>query len=121
MQRISLIRDPDWSSVVLPDVRSLWRLEPRDSGRWRYCRFFSTESHTWKCSDTSDRYSSHYRSTSRPDDLSMSFGYFFDFDDGTRGACRVSLIHEALAQLGCRIDGDAEPTYERRYADDARF
>lgn len=115
MQRISIIQDPGWSSLLLPRVESLWRLEPEDDGRWRYSRFFSTETFTWKMSPQVGRYRSNFRSSSFPQDLSMSFGYFFDFADGTKGACRVNLIHEALRALGCRIDTDAEPTYERRY------
>jgi hypothetical protein len=38
-----------------------------------------------------------------------SWGYVFDFDDDTRGICRVREVNPALRALGCRVDLLLEP------------
>jgi hypothetical protein len=38
-----------------------------------------------------------------------SWGYVFDFDDDTRGICRVREVNPALRALGCRVDLLSEP------------
>lgn len=42
-------------------------------------------------------------------DHPWSWGYVFDFDDDTRGICRVREVNPALRALGCRVDLLLEP------------
>lgn len=113
MRRISITQHSNQRISPLPRVVSLWRLEPRDNQRYRYSRFFGWNTLEWQEAE-SDRYRTAFRSSADPNDLSRSFGYYFEFEDGTKGACPVRYINRALRALGCSIDMDAEPTDERR-------
>lgn len=110
MERISVLHN---GTVAFVELSTLWRLEPNDDGRLYYVRWWSPITLRWKIRDAG-RYQAHFRSTHHPDDISESYGYFFIFTDGTRGACRVKDINAALSALGYRINIDAEPTGERR-------
>jgi hypothetical protein len=100
-----------------PGLVGLWRTEPSDDGLGHYYqRFFSSEALRWKHGRDMGRidYRVNYRSQIHPDDFGRSWGYIFDFADGTKGACMVRHVHLALAVLGARIDMDSEPSDERR-------
>lgn len=80
-------------------VRRLWRVERRDPARvaahahdrqwiWGITGGWRTE------------YSALYQN--------LSWGYLYDFSDGTLGVSRVREVNAALAALGCRVDPEVE-------------